>query len=571
MSALKLTVHNIGPVASAEILIGDGITLIGAINEAGKSTLLASAAGALTGNPLFLPAITTKKDAGLMLRDGAKSGRIALIADEGDVVMVYPAASVESHGAAPPGARPNAVGRAPFLALSEKDRAKVLSAMLRTEPGKDELEAALRADGIADEDIGDILGILEGNGWDGGHDFVGKKWTEEKGAWAQITKAGTYGAAKGAAWSPAEWTADLETATLEELELAAAQAKTALDHARANMAVDQAEIARLTDLAATLRDRKVIADELAAAAQAIVEQLAAAEQEKATVPSGEEEGQPCPHCSQPVVARPNHPGRGYTLHKADPISGEALHQRRLKMAGLDGTIGRLNGERGTANKKVIEATSAVKEAEDAGKRLADLKKGKKGDSAADGAAVTKAERDHNRAALRLNIKMVKVAADEKHAAIALLEKVRAHFAPDGLRQVKLANALTAFCEGPLRELSDAAGWPAVVIRPDMSLTSGGHVILSESAQWRAETLLSVAFARLGGSPLVILDRADVNDADHREGLIGLLEHTGLKALVGMTISKRDRMPDLAAAGIGRSYWIEAGKSETVGAEKKAAA
>ena len=48
------------------------------------------------------------------------------------------------------------------------------------------------------------------------------------------------------------------------------------------------------------------------------------------------------------------------------------------------------------------------------------------------------------------------------------------------------------------------------------------------------------------------------DKRGRNGLFKALEVADVRALVCMTFSKREQVPDLAKAGLGRSYWIEGG-------------
>ena len=68
-------------------------------------------------------------------------------------------------------------------------------------------------------------------------------------------------------------------------------------------------------------------------------------------------------------------------------------------------------------------------------------------------------------------------------------------------------------------------------------------------------------AQLDGSAMVVLDAADVLDGPTRSGLFALLEEAGLPALVCMTLSRREQLPDLAAAGLGASWWIEDGVAQ----------
>jgi hypothetical protein len=58
--------------------------------------------------------------------------------------------------------------------------------------------------------------------------------------------------------------------------------------------------------------------------------------------------------------------------------------------------------------------------------------------------------------------------------------------------------------------------------------------------------------------MVVLDAADVLDGPARSGLFAMLDEAAIPALVCLTLTRREQMPDLAAAGMGSSYWIESG-------------
>jgi hypothetical protein len=58
--------------------------------------------------------------------------------------------------------------------------------------------------------------------------------------------------------------------------------------------------------------------------------------------------------------------------------------------------------------------------------------------------------------------------------------------------------------------------------------------------------------------MVVIDAADVLDGTTRSGLVAMLEDAGLPALICLTLSRREKMPDLATAGLGASYWLDQG-------------
>ena len=100
-----------------------------------------------------------------------------------------------------------------------------------------------------------------------------------------------------------------------------------------------------------------------------------------------------------------------------------------------------------------------------------------------------------------------------------------------------------------------------------------YPLLSKSEQYRVRAVFQVAMAIIDGSDLVVLDEADILDGPTRSGLFKMLDaatQEGLAALVCMTLSRRDQAPDLAAIGLGRSYWLEAGVAEPIGQEAQAA-
>lgn len=132
--------------------------------------------------------------------------------------------------------------------------------------------------------------------------------------------------------------------------------------------------------------------------------------------------------------------------------------------------------------------------------------------------------------------------------------------------------LDTFNGGPLRSLCDMAGWRDVRIESDMSITYAGRPYeqLSglgpqlSSDQFRVYATLQVALAQVQGCELVILDGADVLDQKGRGGLIKMLRGAGMDALIGMTFSAPDVVPDLEARGMGRAYWIDGGIARPLG-------
>jgi hypothetical protein len=114
----------------------------------------------------------------------------------------------------------------------------------------------------------------------------------------------------------------------------------------------------------------------------------------------------------------------------------------------------------------------------------------------------------------------------------------------------------------LHGLSQDAGWARVQISRDMDITADGRAygLLSESEQWRTDTLLALMIAQLSGLKLVVLDRFDVLDLVGRSQLLDLLcdlaEDGALESAVVCGTMKK-AMPSDELIG---SFWIENGSA-----------
>jgi hypothetical protein len=172
--------------------------------------------------------------------------------------------------------------------------------------------------------------------------------------------------------------------------------------------------------------------------------------------------------------------------------------------------------------------------------------------------VDSAEQAYNRAQRDLEAFRQKREADDLAERIRDNDLVLGILAPDGLRAKKLARILEIFNRS-LEPLCQAAEWRPVLIDAAMTLTYGGrpYMLLSTSEQYRVRAVLQVRMAQQG-SEMVVIDEADILDGTMREGLFAMIAESGLSALVCMTLSRRAQMPDLAAAELGASYWIEDG-------------
>mgnify|MGYP001559215354 FL=1 len=402
-----------------------------------------------------------------------------------------------------------------------------------------------------------VWAISTERGWDGAHAYAKEQGAKLKGKWEGIAGA-RYGSDKAAHWRPDGYQEG--GGNIEEREGRVAAAKTALERAVAKTAISADEFERKAALAGevSIRSESVKSWE-AATAERDKARKAAEDGRNDLQPSETDAGAvACPHCGGMVVGRVVS-GRWVGLDKAgEPMDEKERKKRRLAIASADGELARARGALNEAKTKASEAKRALAEAEDAALWLKEHKseKGERGG----GDAVAQARTALDGAEKALDAEKAKEAAEKTHASIVVNQAIVAVLAPDGLRARILARSLASFNADHLRPVARAADWKETAIEPDLSVTYSGrtYALLSASEQWRARTTLAVAMALIEGHKIVVLDGADILDQAGRNGLMQMLVALGLTAVLGMTMNAREKAPDLAKMGIGRSYWIASG-------------
>jgi hypothetical protein len=536
------------------------IALVAGRNAMGKTSVAQATAATLTG--LTLPiAGMTKRDAGALVRVGCGAASVEIRSEAGSARVAWPACQASADGD-PPRASAYAAGRDSLVDETPEDRARSLAQLLHTDPTREDFAAAMADKGLgAEQIVGPMWKLVADKGWDGAHQLRRDKGAELKGRWRQV--AGThYGSRIAAGWTPPGWTDDLDGQTERELEAALADAKSAHRRAIAADATSQARREALDAEAGKLDERLRLVEEAAREQAAAEADVAALRQQRDALPPAHgATGMPCPHCGGRVVIVQRNLAE-QTLEKApQPVPEAELRQRRAARAEADGTLSNAEARASEAKRKLSAAQTSLEISRNATAELAKLPPpAPAGEAIGDaGAAVTRAEQ-------RLAALRAKCQADDIHNRIASNELVLEILAADGLRARKLAKVLELFNSGQLAPLCQAAGWKSVEITADMAITYGGrpYPLLSASEQYRVRAVLQVATARLDGSSMVVIDAADILDAPTRSGLFGMLLSAEIPALVAMTLSKREQAPDLAAAGLGRSYWLSSGIAEPIG-------
>lgn len=557
---MKISVKGFRGIESA-VIEAAPLALLCGVNHSGKSSVCLAVAAALTGNPMpYLKTdkdgkpvnVFTKSQSGILVRAGLDKGSVSIESDTGRTTITWPDLEYKTDGGAPH-ASVYATGLISVVDLNDKARSAYLSSLLGTEPSKLDLENTFP--GFSSDGIEKIWSSISINGWDLAHKNAKEIGAKIKGSW-ELTTNDRYGATKAAGWLPQGWDESLASLSVETLESLLAGHRQALETAVAGAAVDGHEIGRLRAIVAAADGVSDHKPDLVVAKKAHADAMTARD---ALPPAGKpSETIPCPHCEKPLIIV------GQTIQA--PMTAQlskAEYAKRSKT--LDAAIAKVQSARvkvEAVEQKIALQVLQAKQADDAMAKLAEIE-AKPGTSQE---TLNLAREDVRISEENLRLFTTKTTADRMHASIERNQIIIDALAPDGLRKVKLVKAIEEF-NAALKTLCDPAGFKAVSVDEAMDIRYGGrhYTLLSASEQYRVRSILQVAIAIMDGSQVVIFDGADVLDSGGREGLFTLLNVIVPKrikaAIVAMTFSKPGLVPDLHGAGIGRSYWIQNGRSE----------
>ena len=566
---IRAIIENFRSIESATIEIG-GVTLIAGRNAVGKSSLLRAVAAALTGQPITYPEVD-KKDARLLVRDGAGAASIQVGDDEFTISISYPKAEVTGRGRVSR-ITPYAAGLARLSALKPKERAAAMADYVRAAPTQDDLSAALKEKGVADAVAAQVCEKVSANGWDATFAAAQGRGPELKGAWREVTGE-AWGSAKAEGWAPEGWDPALAKAAAEDLDFAVKEAAEAMRRAVGTRAVAADRLAQIQAQAATC-------DEADAAARDSTDRLArakgaaeATEKELMAMRVGRQasaasQAASCPHCGADVwivnAGVRRHRGHEWELAAENPGGGagtEAALDKKIQSADerLKDLKAKLNQAAQDTNAAIAKANAASA----ARRELAAMESGGAvGNETAEKAASTALDAAQRRKASWERWRK----AHHIHRTLVTNQTLIEVLGPAGVRASVLARELKTFAGDVLAPLCATAGWPAVVIDESYAVRFGGrpYHLCSASDQWKADAVLALAQARIDRSAMVILDGTEILDSSGRNQLVKMLVAARRTALIGMTASGPDKVPSLPPA-IGRSYWIEDGHAKPLAA------
>jgi len=539
---MKITAENYRGIKSASLAL-EGIVLVAAPNASGKSAIAQAAGAVLAGQAVPIPGIL-KSMAGMLVRNGASGGFAQLDAASGTARIDWPRAALKTKGE-PPQISAIAAGIESFPAAEPKRRTEILIELLKAFPVFEDLRERFAREGISEEIARAVWDTIDKQGWDAAHAQSKETGARLKGQWEAVTGE-RYGAKKAENFTPDEWEPELASSSAELLTAALTDARDTLDGMIAVAAVDDAERERLQELADKFPALQAAHSEASEHLQRAIESHSSAviALQALRDPSAQQLHE-CPHCKGSLSIVGGNVEAGVPLSDED-IANWAAAQESVSKALEIGT---------KAHSILNEARSAMTEAENAAKQLSSLV-----EPNATHEQVQRARQAVSIAQGRLDAFTRKTRADRLQNSILQNAAIVSALESAGVRQDKLNDSVNRFLIESVAPLYNMARWEKLEISQDMSLSYGGRAwpLLSESEKFRVRVLLQIAIALREGASALIIDAADILDKMGRNGLIALLRHAALPALVCMTIPTPKEMPNLKAAGLGESLWIRDG-------------
>lgn len=541
-------------IERAELRIEPGkLTEVTGLNASGKTSIAVCLQALLARdvNPLGLSAADAKRAYG---HHGNSDGYATLELPEGDLTWRAAAGTI----AGPPGgslSAPEAVGLVDFTSKrSAKERAELFWSILL--PPFEEVLGATKealAAYMPPTDVSGVIEMLRERGWYPTESVFTERARDAKRQWRDVTTR-IYGSKVAEDWRPDGWLADYDRLTVERAEELVTVARESLfvlhqEHAISATDAQRAEEAsgqipglriKSEELSVSLREAEGELEARASALRGANIDIAEAEKAyRAAASLADRHSTPlmCPHCSGAVVIVQD---GGVRLSAVD----EAAQQARKSLAGLSETLGQAQSSASRRREEEREATEAragVKKRLDAARwQLTRAEE----DAARSGpveteeriSAIASVESELEDAKRVVELVRARRDAARLHETIVRYEAIVKAVGPTGVRTRMLERGEARLNAG-LRVLSEESGWPATLVERGGVIFVGSRpvALCSESERWRAQAALQLTLAALSGSKVVVMDRADMLDAEGRAGLAKAIQRVANKLSISVVV------------------------------------
>lgn len=591
MKITQITINDILGVRQFDAHLVRPVNYIMGKNGAGKSSVREAVKMAFLGSP---DRVALKKEYGEILHGDAKAGFVSVETEEhGAPGFTVPKGNHTAAEGLDADALPYCIDPGLFASLKADDKRSFLMKLTNTRPDREKIAARMLELGVSQDVIDFVVPMLR-QGFPAAAAQAEQQRKDMRAAW-KATAGETYGEVKATTWQ-AEATAH-DQGKIEDIGLMIRTQNQQLEAMVGKLGGLRQEKTQVLMVTQTRQKLEVDAGKLEAAKRKLATDIqnrdaAQAQFENAANKAGTGKREGLIHDLARALfdylrndPRTANPGDDVYIDAAN----DALNQYEDRFGGLGANDGdpeataKLpdlekaaqlmqravdNAERDLKTAQTAadalqrEAATAMRSAATIDTEIASLEAtiAKEKQFIADYQAQLRAEEDIKRRFLESS-ETTKKAATYHRQAMAW-DKAYAALSPDGIPAELLAAALDPF-NAQLKYVAETIGWPVVAIDADMQITLGGrqYRLLSESEQWRTDTVLAIAISHTAGIDFVVLDRFDVLDNTGRaqaiDGLDVLAEQQIIESALVMGTLKQK--PDLAAFDQSAVFWIEAGE------------
>lgn len=564
-------VENFQGLRSASLDLATPITLVAGFNGAGKSSLREAIGFALGGSGR----VQHKKDYGRLVTEGEKKAQIIVSHDGAASSFSLPKGTAERHSVPGDDYLPFVLTPGAFAALDEKARRALLFKLTKSS-AKPDVVVGMLAKRNANPDKVEKIKPLLLSGFGAAQEQAKAYAAEARGAWKAITGE-QYGSEKAEGWT-FEVPANIPDEAARE-EVFKKHSKVQQDIDNGNRFIGEQDAKRqaaqgLGQRKAELEEAAGLYDRAVAKRTTTEQDLAKLEQQLPQLQAQLKDQQAgsggceCPACGVGLKIV----GSKLELYKGLKQDTAATSTLALDITNMQRSVEMLRRTLQNDMAAVAKAEAAREELQKLEGQQAEAFDQEKYDRAIEALnALRKQEGE-----LRAQYNALCDAASEAKNAEANTEKAAGYhldvlewvliekaLAPDGIPGEILAGALQPF-NASLARTSKLTGWPVVQVSTEMDITAGGRLyqLLSESEQWRCDTLLALAIALHSGLKLVMLDRFDVLDLPARGQLLGMLvslakaNELESAIVLGTLKAKPAKLPPEISA-----VWIEGGVAQ----------
>lgn len=518
MKLKNINIRNLLAIKQAEIETDKPIVFISGNNEAGKSSIADAVSMALSGE--LCRRVSLKKEAAWLINGDEEGMAEVNVGDHYFFYRITKKGTIKCQGIDPMPALPYVLDTAKFAEVTADERRKLLFDISKCKPTMEDIARRLVERGVDAQMFEAIKPMLRA-GFPAAMDAAKDKVKEERASW-KTTTGEVYGDKKAIDWkAKAEGNLEeIQNLVIDKVnQSAAVEAELEQENQKLGaMKSDKENISKKSQKLSELREeadkidrikRKLEIDRREVDSwESMVERTKLA----AFGVGADDTVCTCPECGSMSVFVGNEKKLvAYHDQQGDEASAANLPQYEKNLEIFINSV--KNGERDLANAEAAKAQLAMLEDETPPvddqaiialtAKIEELKAQRKSlkETIDQLCAQEKALREADQTTAN---------ALKHHNQAVAWEKIAAALAPDGIPGELLQDAIKPFNER-LANQAEKAGWKVPVIDGDMNISVLGlpYALLSKSAQWRVDCLITEAISHISGLKFMVIDEMSI--------------------------------------------------------------